>query len=335
MKTALRQPCPARQRGVALIAILLVFTLIVILLGGAITRASLNIRKTTFHLQHSQALQYALGGEALARQLLYRDWEADQKDKGVDHRNESWHQEALYEPDNGRMSVVIRDLESRFNLNNLVDSDGKPEPHQAEIFNRLLQALALPTEHTSAIVDWLDPDTQPVATASEDSHYLGMQPPRRSADAPMVDPSELAAAGLFSAEELDKLLPHITALPQATTINPNTAAEYVLGSLHKELNPAQVISAREPDGFQSNSDFLQSDAMAGLTLAESDISVNSQYFQVQVIARFQDTDVYLRSVLHRSPESGTITTLYRSLLKPEGLATTLGTVSAATSTAGN
>lgn len=64
-----------RQRGVALITVLLVVAIVTVVCAGLIARQQVSIRSIGNQMQARQAWQYALGGEALARTLLRRDLE--------------------------------------------------------------------------------------------------------------------------------------------------------------------------------------------------------------------------------------------------------------------
>lgn len=314
---------PHSQQGVALISMLLVFALVVILVSGAVARIGYDIRKTSYHLMNSQAYQYALGGEALARQILHQDWITNQELSQGDSQHDSWFQDAQFEPDNGQMRIRIRDLESRFNINNLVTSSGETDAAQVQQFQRLLNQLSLPANRVNAILDWLDRDTQPRSANSEDVYFQSLEDDYRSADAPMSDASELYALNAFERKELAAILPEVIALPETTNINPNTASEAVLSSLHPQLNAAQVIQVREklPHGFASNQAFMAHAVTAGLDLSQVRIDVHSQYFLVSVAARYQDHTTYLQSVLHRDPQTGFIKTLSRNLQRPKDLFT--------------
>lgn len=329
-----RQRIPAalsqshQQHGVALISMLLVFALVVILISGAVTRANYDIRKTSYHLLNAQAYQYALGGEALARQILHQDWLTDRELSQADSQHDLWYQDTQFKPDNGLMRVRIRDLESRFNVNNLVSANGEAEPAASQQLQRLLRRLFLPSgaspsHYASAILDWIDKDTLPLTAQSEDVFFQSQENDYRSADAPMIDTSELYALGTFELDDLELLLPHITALPQTTAINPNTASEVVLSSLHPQLNAAQVVRTREqlPQGFVSTQAFLAHGVTAGLDLSQVPVDVHSQYFLVSIAAQYQEHTTYLQSVLHRDPQSGAITTLSRNLQRPKDVFT--------------
>jgi len=304
-----------RQSGVALIAMLLVFGLVVILVSGAITRASLDIKKTGYHLQYSQAYQYALGAEALARVLLHNDWQEDQKQKRGDHLKESWAQPFQFEPEGGLMRVQIRDLNGRFNLNTLIDQHGKAVDTSVKHFERLLQQLDMPIQPALSIIDWLDKDNQPRSSRGEDVFYQSSENAYRSADRPMVHASELVALQAFDdADHVQQLRHKITALPEInTSINPNTADRVLLASLHKDIQADDIVQARSEleNAFTSNQAFLEHSVTAGIDLSRLNLDVRSHYFEVWVIAQFNDQIAYLRSLVYRAPDTGIITTLYR------------------------
>ena len=312
------------QSGVALIAMLLVFVLVVILVAGVVTRTGLAIQKTGYHLQYSQAYEYALGAEALARQLLHKDWQDDLEQKRGDSLQENWAQPFQFEPDNGLMRVHIEDLHGRFNLNSLVSADGKSSEETVRHFKRLLSELEIASLNADIIVDWLDSDTTPRTSRSEDSYYLSQSfnsetsdnQAYRSADRPMAHLSELAALQLeLSRKNLRTLEAEVTSLPVSNNnINPNTATKALLNSLHPELNAEAVIEARDqlPSGFESVDDFLTHAVTAGLEFGNISFSVRSEYFDVWVIASFNEQIAYLRSRLHRNPDTGVLTTLHRS-----------------------
>ncbi|NIB44470.1 type II secretion system minor pseudopilin GspK [Pseudomaricurvus alkylphenolicus] len=309
---------PGQQRGVALISILLIFTLVVILVSGAITRAGLDIRKSEFHLHYAQAYQFALGGEALARQLLFRDWKEDTAQNKVDHLGDKWNGTFDFEPDGGKMRVEIEDLHGRLNLNSLLAGNSENEI-QYNALKRLLESLNLPDTLAPQFLDWIDQNTSPKAARSEDVYFQGLTPPFRSADNLFGDVSEIQAIQPLTAEQSGALLPHITVLPELTQINPNTASEAIIGSLHQELDAGKIIAERQNEYYSDVEKFTQSDAFSGMHIGDlnAQLTVTSTFFEVRVTAQYQQQTIYLRSLLHRDPVTGTIETLGRNLQPPE------------------
>ncbi len=323
---------PQRQNGVALIAMLLVFSLVVIIVGTATHRASLDIRKSGFHLNYSQAYQYALGAEALARQMLHQDWQEDQTQKRGDHLNEDWAQAFQFQPDGGLMRVQITDLNGRFNLNRMLDADGNRSVAVIEQFQKLLQQLDINREQGHVIADWLDRDTQPQSSRSEDVYYQSQTPAYRSADQRILSTSELKAMNLpLNPQELELLVQSTSALPEInTSVNPNTAEAAVLASLNSELNVDALIAARAglEQGFTSAEEFLQHPLTAGLSFDANTLDTRSRYFEVWIVAEFNDQIAYLRSLLHRDPQSGAMTTLQRDQSPHRAINPLLNTTSA-------
>lgn len=306
-----------RQRGVALISVLAVFTLMVILIGSQLQRDQLDQYRATHHAGRQQALEYALSAEVLARQLLFEDWQAD-KDRGqtTDHLNEGWHTHAQFDPDRGDMRVRITDLHQQFNINNLVNNEQQRDGDAGTLFQHLLNRLNLPPDTAKGVADWIDADTTPQHYQSEDSSLLALSPPRRSADRAMADISEIRASELLSAEQLKQLQPFVVALPAFSAINVNTASATVLSALHQNLNGDAIVALRENSPFQTVEQFLQSPPLFGLTVPTGLISVSSDYFQVDALVQVDKVQLLLRTRLHRQRDSGKILLLSRTLVDP-------------------
>jgi general secretion pathway protein K len=308
-------PCRA-QRGVALITALLV---VAIAASTAIALASTQqvaIQRSANILNGEQAYQYVIGAEAFASLVLRRDREED----AVDHLNEGWA--TLLPPttlDEGTLFGRLEDLQARFNLNNLVGADGVAAAVQVAQFERLLGVLELPTELAWNVVDWIDGDQEPSpGRGAEDLEYLRRDPAYRSAGRPLTSPSELLLIDGFDMASYQRLEAHVTALPQPTAINVNTASAEVLQSLSDPLSPALVealIDGREQDGYPDTATFLATlrnaegnEAGEGL---QGSVSVGSNFFLFSGEARFGRGRAELNSLLQRDA-GGRVTTLRRS-----------------------
>ena len=62
------------QGGVALITVLLVFAIATVIAGSIVERNFMDVRRMERQLVYGQTWQYALAGEAFARQILYTDF---------------------------------------------------------------------------------------------------------------------------------------------------------------------------------------------------------------------------------------------------------------------
>lgn len=284
------QPGLRQQRGVALISVLLIFALVVVMAADIASRQYLDIRSTANLLGMRQAEYYAMGGEEWARQMLYRDRDSNARDT----LTESWAQEQRFEPDNGEMLVTLVDAQGRYNLNNLVDDNGAIIAEQLALLRRLLVELKLPESHAERIADWLDQDNRAFGSGSEEQARGDYSP----ANMPMAHPSELRMLGLSEAE-YQTLAPHVSTLPKRVRLNVNTLSPSVIRALAVGVGSgdvARITAKQRAGGYTSLNDF-QADLGRGVS---SDLlTLESEYFQVEVVARFGDYLSRLHSVVQR------------------------------------
>ena len=106
----------------------------------------------------------------------------------------------------------------------------------------------------------------------------------------------------YSPEIVALLEPFITALPDSTALNVNTASPVVLQALHAELgamDAEQIVEARGEDGFTELEAFLALDALAGLQL-DVDVDIKSDWFSVLTDVRIGRGQAQLESRLQRN-----------------------------------
>lgn len=274
-----------RQRGMAMITVLLVVAVVTVVCAGMIARQQLAIRSSANQLHARQALQYAMGGEALARGMLLRDLRAGDPRTPVDHLGEAWARPLNNFPldDGGELLVRIEDATARFNLNSVV-RQGKVNEQSLLQFRRLLLRLQIEAPYAERLVDWLDKDQEPTgANGAEDNEYLLNQPPYRAANHAMADVSELRLLAGMTEADYRRLLPFVAALPDNATLNVNTAGAMVLSSLADSLTPSvgeALVAARGKAGFQTLDAFLGQSALAGMGMEAQGLAVGSEYFRV-------------------------------------------------------
>jgi general secretion pathway protein K len=293
-------PVSGKQRGVALVTALLVVSLATIAAVAMATRLQVDVRRTGNLLHGEQAYAYALAAESWAEVILRRD--AD--DSKIDTLGEDW---ATALPpiavEGGVVSGRIEDLQGRFNVNNLVGADGKPSAPDLEYFKRLLALLELEPGLAIALLDWIDADINATfPDGAEDDIYLLEDPPYRAANRPLVSTSELRLVKGYTPEIVALLEPYITALPEPTALNVNTATPVVLQALHADLaatDTEQIIEARGEDGFPELEAFLALDALAGLQL-DVKVGIKSDWFSVLTDVRIGRGQAQLDSRLQRT-----------------------------------
>jgi general secretion pathway protein K len=276
----------------------------------------LSIHRTSNVLMADQRYLYTLGSEAWARGQLFRDMENDETYDGLD---EDWAKELpLTVVEEGQVQAKITDLQGKFNLNNLyrsnpIESETEVQDEtelQLEVFERLLIQLELDPSIAQATYDWLDQDIQPLyPSGAEDNEYLGLTPPYRTANTLMVDISELRLVKGITPEAYEKLIPYVTALPEVTPVNVNTASDLLFRAIFQSLDETSVealIDKREEAPFKDIRSFidslkqlLQEDDTLNLANLEPLVSVSSNYFQLVTTVRMDKVDQTLYSLLYK------------------------------------
>ena len=304
-----RKSAQSRDRGVALITAMLITALASIVAANLAWDNALDVRRTMVNLNRDQAVQVALGAESLIMGMLRQDLE----DSETDHLAEFWAGELPGFPiEGGEVFGNIEDLQGRFNVNNLIDRNGKVDTAAMEQFERLLGAIGIDPRFAGVAADWLDSDADAgFPNGAEDPIYTGMLPPYRSPNQFLTSISELAALEGMDKLTFDLLKSHVTALPGRTSINVNTATPLVLQSLGENISASDVeglLMERESAGFNdveaAFSAFVTPEAINGL-------GESSEYFQLKVVVRIDTVLISVYSVLQRGPR-GDVTPIVRS-----------------------
>ena len=299
------------HRGVVLLSVLLVLALLSAIAWQLVGRHSLVIAQARFSFTSDQALSYALGAEALARQLLHQEWlEGDQS---KDTLLEPWAQPiAPMTLDNGYMEIQVRDLNGCFNLNSLA---GESSQQNLERFKRLLRNLNQPEAIAEAWKDWVDADEEVTGFGAEDGEYLLLDNPYRTANAPAAHVSELRLIRGLEEDSLDVLLPEVCVLPETELdLNVNTASAAVLASLDPNLSATQMIPFAESERDYGDVESVTAE-FPDLAAAVDAMSVTSEYFEIQIRAQVEDTRSELTSVLRRNREDGRVELISRDFGK--------------------
>jgi general secretion pathway protein K len=216
-----------------LVAILLVAIGTIVAAAIAYENA-MTARRGTATFAFDQALLISEGAEALA---AYGLKQLVQSDPTHTYPGQGWDKPVgPFEVVPGVMlEASLEDLQGRFNLNNLVSSDGTPDKNNVVVFTKLLEILGLEPKWTGLIVDWIDYDIVPQPTdGAEDSVYMGQTPPYRTPNRYITSASELLALPGFGRDRYLRIAPFVTALPVGngpTQINLCTAKPEVLDAI--------------------------------------------------------------------------------------------------------
>ncbi len=311
---------PARQRGVALIIALILVALATILATKLSFDGFLELRRTTGVLAAEQALHFGLGAEALAADVLIQDLQTSANNTTLAGPWAQPTQPLPITPDSnpegepiGTMQGVLEDMQGRFNLNSLarLGSDGQEDPLPLQQFQRLLVSVGLEPKWAGLARDWLDQDdVVGNPDGAEDAVYTSQTPPYRTANWPMLSPTELMNLPGFGADRYRKIAPYITALPNANLkINLCTAPDRVLESIVEGLSgewsnsPGVLANGRKTGCFPDVQTFTNVATSFGgptaLAKKGSDFGTQSSYFQLTTRVTLGTTEFTLYSLLVR------------------------------------
>lgn len=181
----------SRQRGVALLMVLLCLALVGMVLASLAEDGRNDIHRLGLLQAETQARFHIQGAEIIAQRAL--------TDAAVRQASLWWQSLAgkplEYPTDEGRIRLVVRDLRSCFNLNALAGSDATLAAEQLTrlLAGRPVSALGglTPATFVARLADWIDADTQPRDNSLDGVDYARGSPPRVSADTLLTDISEL------------------------------------------------------------------------------------------------------------------------------------------------
>ncbi|EJL05345.1 MULTISPECIES: general secretion pathway protein GspK [Pseudomonas] len=271
-----------RQRGVALISVLLVLSLALLLVGGMLRSHRLLLKSSAQQLQQVQLRQLGLAGEAWAQAKL--EGSAITPSGPVDLSQDWARFEPVFEVEDARLHIDIEDLSGRLNLNALL-ARGQIDPVTLGRWTRLLASLDLP------------PLVLPQVGAVKELSQLRLLPD-------------------MDGQTLRRLEPWVVLLPKEARLNINTAPQRLLMTLDgMEAEPAKaLISQRAQAPYTSVQAFTNDPLLSGLGLSSHGLGVSSRWFRITVSVTHAGSRLRLASDIERNPLTGRWTVLQRRFL---------------------
>ena len=307
-----------KQSGVALITILL----IVALLTAIVSRIGLSGQLWVRQVENGNALARARQA-TVAAQL----WVADileQDTNAYDGADDIWAQILPPIPAGwGILSGRIEDMQSRFNLNNLIDAEGKVNGQALQQFERLLQILKLDTGIAQSVTDWIDIDGSPSGPwGAEDVFYIGLATPYFAANRPFEDVAELRLVRGVDSEVWQKLAPFVCALPELTMLNINTASTEVLAAtvIEWDLSGQAMTMAKQWTDVISKQPVADQAALAERLLGDREkpvppgLQTVTRYFLAHTQLNFDNVEYRVSSLYRRNEGKAELLRQNRELL---------------------
>ena len=329
---ARRRPAAPRERGVALLVAILLVALATMIAATLAYHNAMTARRTLGAFSYDQALLVTEGTEAFAAYALQQTYRSQ---PSITDLEQPWAEPIGPTPvaPGVTLQASLEDLQGRFNLNNLVASDGVTvNTQQLNAFRRLLTLLGLQPQWADDWVNWIDKSpTPPIPGAPAESAYMEMDPPYHTPNLPVTSSSELLALPGFGRARFERIAPYVTALPVGTPLNVCTASPYVLDAYlgHTEFSadPRQFAKDRAAAGgcFPTLSEFET--AMSNVLSANPSAAAStpgapqsnfqqlfdqkSSWFRLTSVIRSQGTEFVLYSLLYRD-SNGMVRPILRS-----------------------
>lgn len=328
---------PLRATGSALIVALLIMTLVAIAATMMIMQQQTEIQRTSLVLNNDRMYLYGKAVENWAITVLdtdlqqaqsQNDAQSDELSKtAIDILPKSFNEITV---DNAyKISGRIEDLQGKFNLNMVDDKKSQAA------FSRLVMAVDPDLEKeqadaiASAVHDWVakpkppqtngtqqqptttqataEIATTPANSAINKFYTQKRHPPYRAAQAPMASASELRLVKGITPELYLRLLPFVTALPEKTAVNINTASSPVIASLGDGIDLQSAMSLVQNRGdqpFDSLDEFYNDDTIQNANIPKDSITMNSSYFLVTAEISTGSEKMVLHALIYRPLPSG-------------------------------
>lgn len=299
----------ASQRGIALLTILVMVALATILAATIAKRQSNSAENTGYLMRQNQSLLYAKSAEAFFSELLIQD---SDNGNSVDHLQENWAKPMPSFPvDGGSVQGRLVDESGKFNLNNLVKANGNEVDDLARRwFEKLLQRVGLPAELSQAVIDWQDTDDETTgAMGAESNYYQGLVPSYLAPNTKFHSVEELKLVRGFEGKNYDLIKQYITALPEPTKINMNTAPALLLASIDPSIDVnavEQELKTKQADlsYFNNVEDLWKLNAFSGIEQQNKEdvatwLDSKSSFFTAQIEVVLSERKRQFSSSMHR------------------------------------
>ena len=274
-----------------------------------LSQQSATLNQTALVASRAQADSYAQAGLDWARGILAED----ARTSAIDTLDEGWARPLAGLPvERAIVSGAIADLQSRFNLNNVV-KDGRRSDADVHILTRLLDSLGLDPGLALAVLDWVDADGDLAgSTGAEDAFYLSLPRPHRAANRPMVQVEELYTRARLRRGGRGEAAP---LRDRASGAHARERQHRLAGSAGR--HPAGAFPRRDPRAgrlrrarpFRDRADLKARANKAAPSAIDANLDVKSDHFLVQVGVALDDVQVASEALVARGAAGATPATV--------------------------
>jgi general secretion pathway protein K len=294
-----QRPSPRRSRGAALLIAMSLLVLVTTLAAGMVWQQHRAIQVEAAERSRTQSAWILNGALDWARLILRED----ARSGGPTALSEPWATplaearlstflatDQEHNADSGPdafLSGSITDLQSRYNLRNLIDGNKIVDAELAAL-TRLCESAGVPTDTAPRIAEGLR-----AAWGGGDA---------QAAAAPLA-PRTLAQLAWLGIDPgvIEQLQNFVVLLPVRTTVNLNTADADVIAAVSPGLDAgaAQALVQARQRGAYKSVDIARKQVSSPNLLDPKNVGVNSSYFEVRGKLRLDDQALEERSVVER------------------------------------
>lgn len=317
-----------RQRGAALIIVLLLAATLSFLVLALVAATTQSVRRSSGAGIRGELLWRASSAEIIAKAAISEAFRVNAQGGPALTRAHPLFAQQLDIPfTNGAGAIIFADASRCFNVNSLRDS-ASDEGAAAE-FAALLIASGMSDADARALVgvvkDWIDEDSVQEIGGAEDGFYASLPTPYRTGGAPVASVSELRAMKGVSSVLYSAVSPYLCALPtsEAAIININALRREdapvltaITSGVVDAVRAADLIDDRPPGGWTNVEQFLalpafQKDDFDSQGLSGR-ISVTPQYIEAIAGATVNEIDMSVR-LLFATTDNGEVQLISRVL----------------------
>jgi len=308
------------QAGAALLTAMMIVALVATLAGSMVWQQWRAIQVEAAERARTQSAWILSGALDWARLILREDARSTGPN-GTDNLGEPWavplaearlstflaaDKDNTEDAPDAFLSGVITDVQGRYNLRNLVNTDRTIDLEEVLILGRLCEAVGVSVDVATRIAIGLQAATPVLPVSPPASPASGVPPP--PAD-PFLYPAttrQLTWLGI-DPETVRVLEPYVVILPENlpnTTkplVNANTAPRELLVAA-TGLNPAdaeQLVQKRQQKAFRSAADLQAVAPAMSASGATAHIGYRSSFFEVRGRLRLGDVVLEQRSLVQR------------------------------------
>lgn len=297
-----------KAQGSALLTALFIMTLVAIVATAMSMKVQLDIYRTKLTILHDKLY---LASQAVT---FWAFGELNNNNNKLTKANalgmiRHYPQNMEHITNTIKLSGGLYDLQARYNLNNLTNR--KSMMGFINLMNAILPQMveSEKVKLTLAVNDWLLSYDLAKGKDRYLSYYMSQKPPYYPSHQLMSSKSELRLVKDVSAPVYLALEPFITALPESTAININTAPKQVLQSLSSNMHETQLhelILARKEKGIKNIGEIA--DILKKLDIATDQITLESTYFLNTAYATSDNLTLTVYTLFKRTRDKkGTLT----------------------------